>query len=227
MGKMSSVPEMTALRQRLAETIAWCRLHASMADPRESLRTPALRPANLSLHSDRWDNFDYVWSTPEQNQAVVSALAETRADLLRARNAHTDLLPPDLAEGRLLVTIPEESDWCGLSEAASEGFIDALDIPAWDTWVCYVHEPMTPDPELAQRIQKACRAGRASRRDGMDWQPPASVSYLLCWIPPQLLTLVEWGIKVNPVECFLWAADCRRRGYYTELLQQLDTAGLL
>jgi hypothetical protein len=224
---MTTAIDLTEFR-RLAETIAWCRLHVTEDDPKDCLRTLALRPTNLSATPDQWGNFDYAWETPAQTQAVISALADRRAELLRAANAYTEVLPSDLAGGRLLITLPEESDWCGLSEPETYGFIDALDVPAWDTWVCYLHEKTTPDEEQVRTTQAAYRAfyNKPPRQDFRDWQPPDSVSYILCWIPPQFLAWVEVGIMVNPMECIFWASDYKQH-YNTSLLRELDAAGLL
>jgi hypothetical protein len=133
---MSSTPDPYFVLRRLAETIAWCRLHVSESDPRQSLRTPALRPANLALEADQWGIFDYEWLTSDDEPArmdAVSALAETRADVLRREAVHGDVvprLPVDLTGGRLIIAMPHESDVCGLSESETEGFIDAMDVPA-------------------------------------------------------------------------------------------------
>lgn len=228
--------ELIEFRRLLAETVAWCRLRGSDDDPAWSLRTPPLRPTNLRDTPDRGANFEYDWGTREQNQAVVSGLAERRAELLRAASAYPDAAPMNGTEGRLLIAVPQESDWCCLSETESEGFIDALDVPAWDTWLCWVVEPTLPDAEQVKKTQEAYRAAygksrlwplRKTRPGFVDWQPPASVSYLLCWVPPQFLGLVNGGIMVNPVECFFWAADYKRRYHSTPLMRQLDAEGLL
>lgn len=223
---MAHVYDMTEFYGLLAETIAWCRLRVSADDPQSSLRSFVLRPSNLAKTANKWGNFDYEWGTIEEKQTVVSNLAASRAELLRTKTAFPEALPSGLEGGRLLIAAPEESDWCCLSEPESNGFIDDLDVPAWDTWVCYVHEANTPDPEYVRRTREALYASYNSEQY-KEWQPPAYVSFLICWIPPQFLALVEEGIKVNPVECFFWAADYKEHHYNTELLRQLDKAGML
>ncbi len=54
----------------------------------------------------------------------------------------------------------------------------ALNVPPWDTRVCYV-------VEHAERHR----------------------SYLIGWVPPQLVAVADAGIDVNPEVCILWAAD--------------------
>ncbi|MCW3052432.1 MAG: hypothetical protein JWN14_1602, partial [Chthonomonadales bacterium] len=126
---MLPCPDMTQFSLLLAETIAWCRLHVSMDDPSQSLRTPQLRPTNLAITANQWGNFDYEWGTVEEKQVLVSDLAVKRAQLLRAENAYPHTLQPDLAGGRLLIAAPEQSDWCCLSIHETAGFIDDLDVP--------------------------------------------------------------------------------------------------
>jgi hypothetical protein len=227
--ELNDVVDLHEIYRRLAETVAWCGPRASLADPKDSLRTPMLRPANLSTVANQGGNHDYEWETFQQVQNTLSVLADQRVERLRLEGIYPDASALDLRGGRLLVAAPLESDWCCLSEEASEGFIDALDVPAWDTWICYVQEEATPDPEAVRRMQDAYRAlyAHPSHQDFVDWQPPPSVSYLLCWVPPQFVSLTEVGITVNPVECFFWAADYRRHHYNTETLRQLDAAGLL
>ena len=228
-GELIVVMNIHQIYSRLAETIAWCQFRANISDPKESLRTPVLRPANLSSIPNQWGNYDYDWDVAEQVQATVDALAYRRANLLQAESLSFDASMPDLQGGRLLIAAPNESDWCCLSEAEAEGFIDALDVPAWDTWICYLREATTPDAEVVRRTQEAFRSfyNRPFRQNFVDWQPPTSVEYLLCWVPPQFVSLTEAGIMVNPVQCLFWARNYRRHHYNTESLRQLEAAGLL
>lgn len=222
-------PEFAYVGVRLAETIAWCKNRTSLANPRESLRSPVLRPSNLRTTPDKWGHLDFDWKTPDENRAVVDHVAQRRAQLLQAGGDYNDVLPVDLGGGRLLIAAPEESDSCGLSEDETKGFFDVCDVPAWDTWVCYMHEATFPDPEEVLRTQQRYRFwwNRDNRKDFVDWQPPESLSYILCWVPAELVAMVEDGIRVNPVECIVWAADYKRHHYNTRLMQQLDSAGIL
>lgn len=234
---MTSLPTADELHQRIAQTIAWCRLHVSEGDPENCLRTPALCPANRSAAPNQGEWFDYHWGTRDDCRsavAAVDALAQCRAELLHQGGldqggVNSETLPPDLAGGRLLIADPEDSDLSGLSKPESLGFLDDLDVPAWDTWICYVRERSTPDLEAVQKTQAAYRAGwnKGNRADFEDWQPCETVSYLLCWIPPEFVPLVEAGIAVNPTECFFWASEYRQRHYNTEFLRRLDAQGLL
>jgi len=209
---------------RLAETITWCRLRTAHDDPRHCLRSSALMPAHRKPGMDDRGNVEFEWGTAAENQAVVRDLALRRAELLRAENANVrvESLLSIHEQGRLLLADPQQSDVCGLSVAESDGFIDADDVPPWDTWVWFGSEPMTPDPEQLRRTQESYRTLYRS-----EWRPPTSVSYVLCWVPAPFLELVEQGILVNPVECLFWAVDYKRHHYNTALLQRLDAAGML
>ena len=189
------------VEHRIQETITWCRHFHYRADPETCLRTPALRPSNFRIEPN--GSLDYVWQPVEQTQAVIEDLAARRADLLREKQFAPERYPPNTSAGRLLVCCPEESDWSGMSEAASKGFIDVVDVPAWDTWICYREEPNTPEERFRRRMQPA----------GAHWEnepkTPASVSYLLCWTPRAFVPAVEEGIQVNPMGCGIWTQrDC-------------------
>ena len=172
---MTSIATADTLYRRLAETIAWCREKASLNDPKSCLRTPDLRPANLSLTPNKWGVLEYNWKTAISS---VEALSDRRAELLGQAVTYSNTLHPDLAGGRFLIADPDNSDQCGLSEPESLGFIDDLDVPAWDTWICYVQEQTTPDPEEVQKTRLSYRAewNKENRSDFEDWEPSKSVS---------------------------------------------------
>jgi hypothetical protein len=80
-------------------------------------------------------NFDYRWGKRAEDEAILSVLAERRANLLRQSNAYPGDFPEGLAGGCLLIADPHNSDTSGLSMPETGGFIDIWDVPAWDTWV--------------------------------------------------------------------------------------------
>lgn len=179
-----------SFRLHFISTVLWCQLLADPSDPANSLRTLELRPGN-------WLGGDYRWG--ESTADAVVRLAKKRAELLRRKGSVE--VREEQVSGRLLLAAPWESDVCGLSGPESAGFIDDVDVPAWDTWVHYTHEEATATGE--------------------------TVSYLLCWVPSVFLSQVEKGIAVNPIECFFWASEYKERHYDTALLRQLDAQGLL
>ena len=108
-----------------------------------------------------------------------------------------------------------------MSEAETKGFIDVVDVPPWDTWICYAEEPNTPEERFRRRLQPV----------GAHWEmepkTPAFVAYVLCWIPRDFVVSVERGIQFNPMENFFWASEHKQRLFDTPLLRHLDAGGLL
>jgi hypothetical protein len=206
-------------KRRLSEGIAWCMPRVSIADPEHCLRTPALQPPDLlqasrvvtNQLSDRLAReFAQAPSEPlpqlterqaqafarlyraqmpriqAEQHALVDALAEQRARLLQLANAYPDpderdVLVRGLSGGRLLVcTGLDESVWDGAAQAESRGTFDINDLAPWDTWICYVR-PQSED-------------------NGRTGQAP----FVMSWVPSAFVSLVEDGIRVNPVGCIRW-----------------------
>jgi hypothetical protein len=71
--------------------------------------------------------------------------------------------------GRLLLYFPEHSNHNGLSEDETNGFFSTCDDPPWDTWIDFVL-----DPDEKRRF-----------------------NYLISWIPPQFVSTVTEGMKVE------------------------------
>jgi hypothetical protein len=213
------VTEMETFKRRVAEVIAWCTPRVSIADPEHCLRTPALQPPNLiqasrlvtnqlserlarelaqapgeplpKLTERRAQEFARLHRAQmpriqAEQQASVDALAEQRARLLQLANAYPDpderdVLVRGLSGGRLLVcTGLDESVWDGAAQAESQGFFDINDLAPWDTWICYVR-PQNDEND---------RTGQAP--------------FVMSWVPSAFVSLVEDGIRVNPVECIRW-----------------------
>lgn len=86
--------------------------------------------------------------------------------------------------GRLLAYFPDADLTDGAAEMESRGFFDVFNAPPWDTWVAYVEE----DPPGGDR---------------------SYASYLVAWVPPELLELAATGIEANPEQCIAWLGDTR------------------
>ncbi len=89
----------------LAETIAWCRLHTLVDDPKNRLRTPALRPANLNTTLNQWGNYDYESGKAMLKQSRISFSISAQSVLNRAfqlRFAHGSIreITRRLSDGR-------------------------------------------------------------------------------------------------------------------------------
>jgi hypothetical protein len=176
---MPTSPDIRTFRRRLAETIAWCAARGAVDNPRDGLRTPALRPP--SLYKSRTHR-RHSEETGPNRPVVAEALAEERARLLRSAGSYPSGLAEDLAGGRLLGYDPDANLSDGFSEIKSNGFFDVDNMPPWDTWICYVAE-----------------------REEQPWRH--FDSYLISWVPPSHLALAGQGVWFNAEECIVWADE--------------------
>jgi hypothetical protein len=214
--------QLTTFRQSLAEAIAWCTAHATLADPEWSLRTSALDPGPLS--------FDLSLI---ERQAYMATVVQARSHLLRDAGLHSLMPATDLAGGRLLLFDLDGSASDGAAANDSRGFFDDDNVPPWDCWVLYVADPLTADQQASEQAY--------GRRLGY-WSamPPTSlgacprltppyhvvnpipawrVSYLVSRVPSILIPLAQNGVDANPEECIEWLAD--RDTPFTRALQEL------
>jgi hypothetical protein len=172
-------------RRRLAQAIAWCGARATADNPRASLRTLEA-PPSISDASDleRERAVDRIAIEREQ------ALRRSQATPYRAGARRGG--PP--GAGRLLLYEPDMNLFDGAAELESRGFFDVDNIPPWDTWVYYVRYGdwrMEGDPPLP----------------GSGAHASAGASYLVSWVPPELVELADAGVSVNPERCIVWASD--------------------
>jgi hypothetical protein len=176
---MPQSPDIETFQRRLAETIAWCAERGAVGNPRDCLRTPALRPA--AFDESRSYNPHGLPNSSDW-RTVVEALAEERARQLGSTGIDPDRLAEDLAGGRLLAYDPDANLFDGAAEEDSSGFFDVDNIPPWDTWISYVGEDDNPP-----------------------WRE--FDSYLISWVPPSLVELADNGICINPEQCILWVEE--------------------
>ena len=117
------------MKDEASQMFAEARLH-EIRPLAQQLRTPAL---------GRFAVFESK-QTPEQCDAIVEALCEARATLLR--EAVSSPIPTDinLAGGRLLQYDYDYNVEDGTAAYDSKGFFDDQSAPPWDTWVCYRSE---------------------------------------------------------------------------------------
>lgn len=183
-------------KRRIAEAIAWCRNRSA-----PSLRTSALEPASLLGHSVLSADGQRICRSPStvQREAIVNVVANRRAKLLAEDGRYAQTSDGDLTNGRLLLFDRDGtlSDWAATPE--SDGFFSGDNVPAWDTWVWYTED---------RSVQE------------IGWTPFAS--YLVAWVPPQVVELADRGIRVNPEECIRWVSDVD-----TAFTRRLRAAGLL
>jgi hypothetical protein len=180
--------------QQLAETVAWCLPRLDLSDLRNSLRT--VLPSSIQ------DVYDY-----DLNMRLVDSAIQIRSTLLersyRALKAWGKPIPPlpmGLAQGRLLVFYPSFAIHDPVGEVETNGYFNFITIPAWDTWVYF-------------------GVDRISRLNADE-----EIEYLICWIPPQILNLVDAAIEADPTQCIQWLD---KTPYALSFLHRLKVAGLL
>jgi hypothetical protein len=82
----------------------------------------------------------------------------------------------DLEGGRLLIFFPGNCLYEGAVALETRGFIGDYEEPPWDTWVYY----------------------------GIDSSPNNLGEYLISWIPPQFVEIVNDSFKVMSIEWLWW-----------------------
>jgi hypothetical protein len=182
---LRTVKELVDFRLCLLESVLWSADRADLSNPMTCLRTEVLRPYifNDSRHATVRD--------------VVSArhreLVEGRRSLDVSLNTNRDddaavfaelwkLMPAALGGGRLLVWERDSTIDDGVGEVATQGYLDASDMPPWDTWVTYV----TPSDDAA-----------------------VQAGYLVSWVPPMFVPSVGEAVEFNAYGALYWLADTR------------------
>jgi hypothetical protein len=116
---MFSLKDSIHFDQRLAETIAWCRKHNALTDPKSALRTESLYPGLLL----------------ETRADTVNSVLGYRSAWLHEPKPKPVTKDHQLLQGRLVCYFPDANLADGASEVASKGFFDLNNAPPWDTWV--------------------------------------------------------------------------------------------
>jgi len=135
----------------LGETVAWCGARGA-ADPARSLRDTALAP-----HAFARRPTEVVDSVRRARRTVLGATSI-------AGRAH-------LAGGRLVIYEPDRADPGTGARAASEGFFDSMETPAWDTWAAFIGEHGHPGYLVAYvppSLLELADAG-VQRASGLGW----------------------------------------------------------
>ena len=91
-----------------------------------------------------------------------------------------------ISQGRLLVYYPEKSLGDGAAAVETEGYFDSRNTPPWDTWIDYFEEPSVEGQNGWERSERY---------------------YLIAWVPPALVEVIQRGIDVNPEQCLQWLED--------------------
>ena len=170
--------------KRLHETIAWCAPRVNVSTPKHCLRSAQFRP-------------DYEFSSePEYD---VDLWADIRM-INKVVNSRSQLLTPvtplltdgdiDLGGGRLLIHFLGESNHNGLTADISSHYLDNNDTPPWDTWV----QAFIPE-SLAHQSPDAV---------------PSVFAFLISWVPPEFLNVVNEATESECVGMLMWADAPRR-----------------
>jgi hypothetical protein len=132
----------------------------------------------------------------ENRSSAVNTVVHAR-ELFGGVDIRKAKIPAALGYGRLLVYFPNDDLACGAAEHETAGFFDVNNVPPWDTWVDFLEDEQ---PNV----------------DSFDTE------YLVAWVPPELVSLADQGIAVNPEQCILWLSDTS-----VELVKALRTENLL
>lgn len=119
---MEQNTQLPSFLQALKDTIDWCEPRATIEDPKNCLRSDSLSP------------YPFAGSRSE----VVDSVVQQRHPGFKWSPSQS---ADNLAQGRLLVYLPDQNMSDGMAEAESYGFFDVTNVPPWDTWVAYVEEP--------------------------------------------------------------------------------------
>lgn len=191
--------------QRIYETVTWCKHKADADNPLTCLRTPELKPEEYV--PDANGDLEFRASDCEQATPCLTILSRKRRELLQLANMSMEPSSVNRNNGRFLLHFLSFSNWDGLSEEASKGFIDIGDMPPWDT--CIACFPIRRKPPQFSY-------GSSSSRD-----------IILSWVPAVFCDLVSEGRDVNTVDCFFWASEYRQKKYSSDVLDWLESRGLL
>lgn len=159
----------------VASARAWAAYQAPSAWRERNYRTSELQPP-----------YDYnaIFSPGEFRRSIaiatefIASVIANRADLVLASSRVTSLEPSDVASGRLLRHNLGETTCTAVPKILTDGFFDSYDIPAWDTWIAFVHD--------------------------IEFGSNSSVDYLVSWIPPQLVEQVDEAVRTSFEENLLW-----------------------
>ena len=163
--------------KRLHETIAWCVPRVNVSDPKYCLRSAQLKPDYE--FSSRPDEDVDLWADIHMIKKVV----DSRSRLLSSRALSE--LDVDLAGGRLLIHFLDESNHNNVTADITSYYLDHNDTPPWDTWVqAYIPESLvhqSPD------------------------SIPSVYAFLISWVPPEFLKIVDEATEYECVGMLMWA----------------------
>jgi hypothetical protein len=129
------------------------------------LRSSSLKPKSFS-----------VGQSSDERLSIVQDIVTKRAESLRIDGTHPQTLLSGVPTGRLLCYVPDENLSDGAARFASKGFFDVENVPAWDTWICFLDRHLISwvPPQLIELVTR-----------GIDANPEGCVF----WAPTEAHTL--------------------------------------
>jgi len=163
----------------LLETIAWCVPRVNFSDPKYCLRSAELRP-----------DYEFSWRPDEDvdlwaDVPMIKKVVASRSQLLSPATALRTEHDIDLAGGRLLLHFLGESNDNKVTADVTSYYLDHSDTPPWDTWI----EAFIPE-SLAHLSPDSI---------------PSEYPFLISWVPPEFLEVVDEATELECVGMLMWA----------------------
>jgi hypothetical protein len=148
----------------------------------------------------------------DSQESQVLNVSLKRSDRLRTIEQGDPPRASGLGGGRLLAYFPDENLRHGLAEWETNGFLDGDDIPPFDTWVWFE---------------------RATDADTFEGGEARATSFLVAWVPSELINSVDRAIEMDPAPCLAWldsldtplVTSLKRLGLLSEYLENAAPAG--
>ncbi|MHB8627872.1 MAG: hypothetical protein ACYDBJ_27855 [Aggregatilineales bacterium] len=190
--------DINLFKQRLNETILWCRykIAQSPTHTSEILWSLADRSATPSIGKQVLSFY-----IPNQRLAIVNTIFARRTQLIATLLPQPDVVLDDtLMDGRLVAFFIDHTLFDGAAESESKGFFDVNNVPACDAWVYFYNKD--------------------GRTHILSWVPPEyrhDAEEGISVNPEQCL---HWLDEDDPMQ---WIPDCCKIPY----IAQLKSAGFV
>jgi hypothetical protein len=155
-------------------------------------------------------NFEPEYLHLDSQESQVFDVSLKRSNRLRSIGQGDTPKESGLGGGRLLAYFPDENLRHGLAELETNGFLDGDDIPPFDTWVWF------------ERATETFEDGEAR-----------ATSYLVAWVPSELIRSVDRSIEIDPAPCLAWldrldtplVTSLKRLGVLGERVKNIENLG--
>lgn len=185
------------LDQRLQETIVWCAHKADRADPKNSLRSNALKPRERLF--DVFQRIKASLPVCRRQKELVDEVCILRRQTLSSMASGPPTITTHLSDGRILLLDTSSTMYDEVALSFSDGLFDESDAPPWDTWIDYAIVENLNNSEDHRGV-------------------------LVAWIPEVLLSTAQVGIDSCPGECLWWADNGSDVSNIDDILRLLESA---